>query len=91
MLQCVAESELQGVFHTHTIWRLPNVAVCCKECVTGSVTHIHCISCIPPDINHPSAYQEESMLQCVAVCCSVLQCVAGCVAQCVAHIWGGYD
>jgi len=46
MLQCVAESELQGVFHSTTISRLPNVAMCCKECVAGSVSHTHTASLV---------------------------------------------
>ena len=73
-------SVLQGV-------AVQSVAVCCRvlQCVAvcGSVRQCFAVCPSTPCTGRFSVF---SVLQCVAVCCSVLQCVAVCcsVLQCVA-------
>jgi len=92
MLQCVAVCVVVRVAVCCSELKSGSVLLCCSVCcrvccgVCGGVCGgvLRCVAATHPWGQSPSSHGQQglrlSVLQCVAVRCSVLQCVLQCVA-----------
>ena len=86
VLHCASQSVAAcvAVVRTHTAL-LQHAAVCCSVCYNVSVTTCCSMCCSGSRAHHPPL-ACCSVLQCVAVYCSVLHCASQSVAACFAVV-----